>query len=586
MTKQMSGAGRLAALMSEESVVTDEQKAAIEADGNFLLDACPGSGKTRTAGIRAAWLALSKGWKVAATSYTNVAVAEIRAASAFAGAVLTGDHFCGTLHSLLLRYVFYPFGHLVMECKGQPTLVIDPPDCPMSFDPIWVGDDAPRASLWMYEFRRDGTFSVNKPPELRVDVVDILKFGSDKAAAQKKELFREGYASRSDAMFVAMEVLENHKNIADLIAARFDEIIVDEAQDTSDVQLRCLEILKETKKLRSLVLVGDPQQSIYEWQGSDPLAGARFAAKHGMETLRLTKNFRSSQAICDVAYRLAGRDEADEASGEDRDFGIAPEILLYSDANGATALEAFAARLQELGIDPHLAPVLARTTTFVSRLNRIRTAKANPAVKVVGTAAASLQRNGWVDPKSLGAVEALVRRLAWGTAIPEDTSTRVRLRDAVTKLLGDLPLLDQDLDLKSWIAAGRDSVKAAVASLSDAPVGNASSRFKAKAGDDKRSAKNAFDVGGSEIWARTIHSAKGESHPAVMLAAAKATKDRDHAREWIKAQMGDELDEETRVGYVAVTRARRYCAVALPSNTPQEVIDAYVAAGFVLRAGH
>lgn len=583
MVKQSAGEDRLAALVSDESFVTDEQRAAIEADGNFLLDACPGSGKTRTAGIRAAWLALSKGWKVAATSYTNVAVAEIRAAAASSGAVLTGDHFSGTLHSLLLRYVFYPFGHLVMGCAGQATLVIDPPDCPITFDPIWVGDDAPRASLWMYEFRSAGTFSVNKPPELRVDVAEILKLGSSKAAAQKKELFREGYASRSDAMFVAMKVLENHTDIADLVASRFDEIIVDEAQDTSDVQLRCLEILKATKKLRSLVLVGDPQQAIYEWQGSDPLACARFAAKHGMETLRLTRNFRSSQAICDVAYRLAGRAEADEASGVDRAFGVAPEVLLYSEVNGAGAMEAFAARLADLDIPMHLAPILARTTTFARKLNRIRTAKANPAVKVVGAAAAGLQRHGWVDPKTLGALEALVRRLAWGTATPEDISTRVRLRDAVTKLLGDLPLLDRDIDLKSWIAAARDAVKAAVASLSDAPAGNASNLLKAKPGDEARSAEKAFDVGESEMKARTIHSAKGESHPAVMLAAARATKDRDHAHQWIKAQLGDELDEETRVGYVAITRARRYCAVALPSNTPQEVIDAYLNAGFVLR---
>lgn len=583
MVKRLASEGRLAALVSDESFVTYEQRAAIQADGNFLLDACPGSGKTRTAGIRAAWLALSKGWRVAATSYTNVAVAEIRGAAASSGAVLTGDHFSGTLHSLLLRYVFYPFGHLVMGCAGQATLVIDPGDCPIVFDPIWVGDDAPRASLWMYEFRGDGAFSVNKPPELRVDVTDILKLGRAKATAQKKELFSEGYASRSDAMFVAMKVLETDADIAELVASRFDEIIVDEAQDTSDVQLRCLEVLKETKKLRSLVLVGDPQQAIYEWQGSDPLACARFAEQHGMETLRLTKNFRSSQAICDVTYRLAGRADPDEASGVDRGFGVTPEILLYSDANGEGALEAFAARLEDLNIPAHLAPILARTNPFARRLNRIRSAKANPAVKVVGAAAARLQRHGWVDPKTLGAVENLVRRLAWGSGKAEDTSTRVRLRDAVTKLLEDLPILERDIDLKSWIAAARESLKAAVASLSDAPVGNASNLLKARTGDEARSAENAFDVSKSEMKARTIHSAKGESHPAVLLAAARATKDRDSARAWIKSQLGDEFDEETRVGYVAVTRARKYCAVALPLNTSQEVIDAYLDAGFVLR---
>jgi hypothetical protein len=132
---------------------------------------------------------------------------------------------------------------------------------------------------------------------------------------------------------------------------------------------------------------------------------------------------------------------------------------------------------------------------------------------------------------TLGAVEAFVRRLAWGTAAVEDAVTRVRLRDAVTQLLTDLPLLGSDMDLKSWIAGARDAAKRAVESLSDTPVGKAGNVIKAKSGDDARNASKAFDIGDGLGRARTIHSAKGESHPAVLLAAARATKDRHHARD-------------------------------------------------------
>jgi superfamily I DNA/RNA helicase len=85
--------------------------------------------------------------------------------------------------------------------------------------------------------------------------------------------------------------------------------------------------------------------------------------------------------------------------------------------------------------------------------------------------------------------------------------------------------------------------------------------------------------------ARTVHSAKGESHEAVLLLSGRATAKRDSARDWIKGEMGEPPDEETRIGYVGLTRARRYCAVALPNTTPEDVIAAYEGAGFVVVNG-
>lgn len=581
MSTSKTALERLTDLVSDPTFVSDEQRTAIEAKGNFYLVACPGSGKTRTAGLRAAWLALSRGWKVAATSYTNVAVAEIRKAATSAGVSLGGDHFSGTLHSFLLRFVFYPFGHLVMGCEGQATLVADPGDCPITLDPIWLGDKLPRADAWMFTLRADGGLGVQRPQALHMESEKIIELGKYKAIKLKKELFKEGYASYSDAMFIAMKVLEEHKEVAELVATRFDEIIVDESQDTSDVQLACLKILKQTQRLRSLAFVGDPNQAIYEWQGSDPLACTKFVEKHGMKTLQLTKNFRSSQAICDVTYKLSERPEADQAAGIDSSFGVTPEILLYSEADATGALNAFAARLEELGIPPGDAPMLARGQTFVNTLNQLQNVKAMRAVKVFGAAAARYQRDGSLEPDTLSQVETVIRRLAWGRAVLNELM-RVRLRDASTSAVCQLPSLDGDPDLKSWIGAARAVVQTAVASLTDDPVGKASNIMKSKSGDNKQSATKTFEISDGPGTARTIHSVKGESHPAVLLAAARKFGDRDNARDWIRTGIGEAITEETRIGYVALTRAQRYCAVALPAKTPPVVINAYLEAGFVL----
>ena len=98
----------------------------------------------------------------------------------------------------------------------------------------------------MFTLRADGGLGVQRPQALHMESEKIIELGKYKAIKLKKELFKEGYASYSDAMFIAMKVLEEHKEVAELVATRFDEIIVDESQDTSDVQLACLKILKQT----------------------------------------------------------------------------------------------------------------------------------------------------------------------------------------------------------------------------------------------------------------------------------------------------------------------------------------------------
>lgn len=136
--------------------------------------------------------------------------------------------------------------------------------------------------------------------------------------------------------------------------------------------------------------------------------------------------------------------------------------------------------------------------------------------------------------------------------------------------------------MKDWIAIARDAVVKSVATLTSTPIAKASAVIRARAGDDARLAAAVFPTTTVSPIARTVHSAKGESHDAVLLLAGKATGSRDSARDWIKGELGEERDEETRIGYVGLTRARRYCAVALPNTTPTEVLEAYESAGFIL----
>lgn len=569
--------------LDDSGLVSPEQRAAVEAAGDFLLIACPGSGKTRTAGLRAAWWGLDEPPRsVAVTSYTNVAVNEIRVSAAEAGLVLGEPHFCGTLHALLLRFVFYPFGHLVMGCDATPRVVPDGQAPPVEINDVWLGDNRFWAKISDFHFRPDGSFNAQNPQSFPLSIDEIVAVGSEQAHQLKTQLFAEGYASFSDSMYVSMRVLAEHKWISERVAARFDEIIVDEVQDTSDVQLECLSLLRSTEKLTSLVLIGDPDQAIYEWQGSDPNACREFADDHGLQTLELTRNYRSSQAICNVTHRLSSRTDPEDAMGDAKEFGAAPEVLVYKSSDIGAAIDAFNERLEALAVVSQPATVLVRNRTLARKLNNIGNVSMSWSVRALGDAAATFHTLRSFEARSLKGVEDVLRRLAWDSNERLDPAARSKLRDAACRLIASLPPPSGDKSLKDWIGEARSLVTTALTQLTDTPAGKVSSAVRARSGDDKRISNDVLPTTLAVAVARTVHSAKGESHEAVLLVSGKATAKRDSARDWIKGELAETRDEETRIGYVALTRARRYCAVALPDTTPADILSAYEAAGFVI----
>jgi len=98
---------RAAELLSPKQINT------MLSDGNRLITACPGAGKTRSTGARAALLD-ERSLNVSLATYTNVAADEMRTALMRDYGVALGDrHFLGTLHQFFLRFVFRPFSHLV-----------------------------------------------------------------------------------------------------------------------------------------------------------------------------------------------------------------------------------------------------------------------------------------------------------------------------------------------------------------------------------------------------------------------------------------------------------------------------------------
>jgi DNA helicase II / ATP-dependent DNA helicase PcrA len=561
--------------------LTDAQLDVVNAEGNFLLLACPGSGKTRAAAARVMKLVNTPRKKVAACSYTNVGAERI---ASMLDQPLEAQHFVGTVHMLLLRYVVYPFAHLAGAQRGPELRHEDWPAV------MIYGDHKQRVPLDDFRFDSAGNLILRDPPRaVKGTVEEILASAGEEARRRKRGFFQKaGMLSADDAMWVALKLLRDHPELARAVATRFDELLIDEAQDTSELQLACVAELKRTGALGSLVLIGDLEQSIFSFQGASAAACRALADDHELGELTLSENHRCSQKICNAAAHFCAREEPDRAVGDTCDCEIDPELALYPPSEPERAMTVFRERLDEHGIDSEDAAVLARRRTMVEAL-------AGTVVKVemqerpervakiaVGLAEGTLTRT------DMRYAERTVARCAFGDEITiEELADDLRgeLRNAAYAFISHLPVLGGDL--RTWTTAAKEALQVSAGMLSEKPATAAGMLLKSKTEHAQIAIAEIFTPPARDLVPQTVHSIKGEDREAVMMVVRKPHH-ADPTRQFelfdavaSGAAISVEAEEERRVTFVALTRARRYCLVALP-DTPRgrEIATACSGLGF------
>lgn len=568
-------------------MLTEQQRVVVDADGNFLLLACPGSGKTRSAAERVARLAGPRGTKVAVCSYTNVGADRISTVLARDLGVLLGpEHFLGTIHGFLLRYVVYPFAHLLGAERG-PHVRADG-----AWPDVVVHRDN-RQRITLDCFRRDPSgllVITSKPRGVSGSVEQILASVGTQVARRKDGLFRAaGVLTADDAMWIALRILREHPEVAAAIAGRFDELLLDEAQDTSELQLACLAELALTGMLASLVLIGDLEQSIYSFQGASAEGCKQLAEGSGLRVISLTENHRCSQKICDVATVFREGSQPDAAVGPDATCEIFPEVVLYRKDDPAATMPLFRQRLAHHGIAPEQAVVLTRGWKIANVLNgQSTTAAVRERSWRIGQVAARLAA-GTLGASDVRETRRMLAYCAWGVNNPDELTEEQQdeLRRASYRFLDMLPPLEGDL--RSWIRATAKVLQAVGVSLKPHVAHTGGRLLQAGEALAAHDAAEVFARAPRDLRAQTIHSFKGEDSEAVMVVVrgAHASDPASQLALWEAAVGVGEADtqaqEERRVLFVALTRARRYCLVALPDDARgRKVAAACAGLGFEL----
>jgi len=294
--------------MSEPS--PEQQRIIDDTSRIRIVRAAPGSGKTWLVGqiIKKELETWNKPGGIAALSFTRVGGEEIRKAVCYE---LDSPHFVGTLDSFLFRYIVKPF---LSKCSGykEPKLI-----------PAFYGSEFWTNKTIKYETREKGKYkSYNLldidygiPEKGNIKLLYSPYRGEKKEVPQqhrpdiikkKKSIWQTlGWVSHSDVHFLAFKIIESPygPSIIKELENRFPLIIVDELQDTGYYICEFLKKLLSESNIKAL-LVGDPNQSIYEFNGATPDMFNTFKDLAGSTEITLFESRRCPQKIINIAKQI------------------------------------------------------------------------------------------------------------------------------------------------------------------------------------------------------------------------------------------------------------------------------------------
>lgn len=299
------------ALATELAALTPEQRTAALHLGDIVIKAGPGSGKTRTIVARAGYL-LQTGEDpfrgVAAITYTRPAAREIRVRLQRMG--LNPGHrlVSSTVHAFCLHHVVRPFSVIAGRAPISRGAVLGSADSQSLwqavFDEARIAENPRKQAATLTAVRR--ALAGDQPTDQFDDRLVRAAQMYEAKLDEHGQLDFEAMVSR------ALQVLRTSSRARESLVARFPHLIVDEYQDLGPV---LHQIVLEMRSCGAVIsAVGDEDQTIFGFTGSDPKFLRSLAEDHGFREVRLGTNFRSDTSI--VAASLA-------ALGEARQFGSA-----------------------------------------------------------------------------------------------------------------------------------------------------------------------------------------------------------------------------------------------------------------------
>jgi DNA helicase-2/ATP-dependent DNA helicase PcrA len=350
----------------------------------------------------------------------------------------------------------------------------------------------------------------------------------------------QGLADFDDLLLYTAGILEEHRDVAEEFRARYRAFVVDEYQDVTPLQQRLLDAwLGDSSEL---CVVGDAQQTIYSFTGASPSYLQGFRARFPDATeVRLVRDYRSTPQVVQLANKvLAHVSHRLELHGQ-REAG--PEPVFVEHPDEVEEANAVARRCKELvaaGTPVSEIAVLYRVNAQSAAYEAAFTDRGVPYVVRGGERfferpevreallLLRVQAKALDDaPAALPDVVASVLAIRGWTVEPPASSGAVRERWESLAALHRLAVDHADLDLPAFVA---ELEERAAAQHAPTPEG---------------------------VTLASLHAAKGLEWDAVFLVGLV-----DGTLPLVHADTPDQVEEERRLLYVGVTRAREHLALS------------------------
>ena len=383
-------------------------------------------------------------------------------------------------------------------------------------------------SLWKIEGR---------PPPREAGAA-LAEFGALLAA--------RGALDFDDLVVRACELLETDPPLRARWQGRFSHVLVDEFQDVDAAQLRLVRTLAEPE--RNLVVVGDDDQTIYAWRLADVRRILDFGFSYPDATrIQLTTNYRCPPAVVSASDRLIAVNRerfAKEITAGLRSIGGGPQLLAFA-TDAADWPDRLVGLARKASVGGSVC-FLARTRTELT------------PVMLALVRAGLLHRTSLTAPVEADPVIALADALRESPATGPPFEPLLRLRAG-----------------RRWTRAEDelgDDEHAALEAFLGWSAGFSSSSAFLEGYDAARKRLAALRDPAAPIELVTVHGAKGREWQTVVIVGFE--EDRfPNRRALLGAVMPDRaIEEERRLAYVALTRARRQLVLAFDPARPSRFL--------------
>ena len=364
-----------------------QKKAVLHQEGPCLVIAGAGSGKTKVLTTRIANLIESgvPSYQILAITFTNKAAKEMR--DRLETLAKDNKAFVGTFHSFGLRVIRENVNALGMTSNFT---ILDSDDVTSLVKKILKEKGYDTKEVSPSYIKNRISFIKN---EMLTDA-EVEKFFQSEMEKIAYEIYKEyniklkknNSVDFDDLLRIPVLLFQNHPDILEFYQNKYQYILIDEYQDTNEVQYKLVKLL--SKKYQNLFVVGDPDQSIYQFRGANYKNILNFERDYpNTVVIPLEDNYRSTKMILDAANSVIknNKERKEKNLRSHHGDGVKTKFMVgYDEKHEISLVIEEIKKLLEQGYKKRNIAIFYRTNAQ-SRVIEEQFLKANIPYKVVGS---------------------------------------------------------------------------------------------------------------------------------------------------------------------------------------------------------